>query len=154
MGLLVVAGMMVIGRYLLPRLFAQAARTKSPELFLVASLLVVIARSLATAAVGLSPIVGALIAGLLIAETEYHGEVEVITAPFKGLALGVFLITVGHGRRSADDPRQPGPTRARCGRRDAGQDGGHRRCCCGWAAAAGGRGRDRPADGLARPKPP
>ena len=82
---------------LLPRLFAQAARTKSPELFLAVSLLVVIVASLATGAVGLSPIVGALIAGLLIAETEYHSEVEVITAPFKGLALGVFLITVGMG---------------------------------------------------------
>ncbi|MFL9842131.1 cation:proton antiporter [Sphingomonas sp. ST-64] len=83
------------GRFFLPRLFAQAARTKSPELFLAASLLVVIVASLATTAVGLSPIVGALLAGLLIAETEYHSEVEVITAPFKGLALGVFLITVG-----------------------------------------------------------
>jgi len=57
----------------------------------------VIIASLATAAVGLSPIVGALIAGLLIAETEYHTEVEGITAPFKGLALGIFLITVGMG---------------------------------------------------------
>src|SRR3546814_172413 len=47
--------------------------------------------------VGLSPIVGALLAGLMIAETEYHGEVESITAPFKGLALGVFLISVGMG---------------------------------------------------------
>jgi len=83
------------GRLLLPRMFAQAARTKSPELFLAASLLVVIVASLATTAAGLSPIVGALIAGLLIAETEYHGAVEAITAPFKGLALGVFLITVG-----------------------------------------------------------
>ena len=55
----------------------------------------VIVASLATAAVGLSPILGALIAGMLIAETEYHGEVEVITAPLRGLALGVFLITVG-----------------------------------------------------------
>ena len=55
----------------------------------------VIVASLATSAAGLSPIVGALLAGLLIAETEYHSEVEVITAPFKGLALGVFLITVG-----------------------------------------------------------
>ena len=80
---------------MLPRLFEQAARTKSPELFLAASLLVVIVASVATTAAGLSPIVGALLAGLLIAETEYHSEVEVITAPFKGLALGVFLITVG-----------------------------------------------------------
>jgi len=83
------------GRIVLPRLFAQAARTKSPELFLAASLLVVIVASVATTAAGLSPIVGALLAGLLIAETEYHHEVEIITAPFKGLALGVFLITVG-----------------------------------------------------------
>ena len=94
-GALVVIGMMVIGRLALPRLFAQAARTKSPELFLAASLLVVIIASLATSAAGLSPIVGALLAGLLIAETEYHAEVEGITEPFKGLALGIFLITVG-----------------------------------------------------------
>jgi len=96
-GLLVVVAMMVIGRFGLPRLFAQAARTKSPELFLAASLLVVIGASLATTLVGLSPIVGALVAGLLIAETEYHSEVEAIMEPFKGLALGVFLLTVGMG---------------------------------------------------------
>ncbi len=94
-GGLVVAALLVFGRFALPRLFSQAARTKSPELFLAASLLVVIGSSLATAVVGLSPIVGALIAGLLIAETEYHGEVESIMLPFKGLALGVFLITIG-----------------------------------------------------------
>ncbi|KTF69391.1 cation:proton antiporter [Sphingomonas sp. HT-1] len=94
-GMATVAVLFLGGRFVLPRMFAQAARTKSPELFLAASLLVVIVASLATTAAGLSPIVGALIAGLLIAETEYHGEVEAITAPFKGLALGVFLLTVG-----------------------------------------------------------
>lgn len=94
-GTAVIVALLVLGRYLLPPLFAQAARTKSPELFLAASLLVVILASLATAAAGLSPIVGALVAGLLIAETEYHSEVEQITEPFKGLALGVFLITIG-----------------------------------------------------------
>jgi CPA2 family monovalent cation:H+ antiporter-2 len=96
-GALVIAALLVFGRVGLPRLFAQAAKTKSPELFLAASLLVVIAASLATGAAGLSPIMGALLAGLLIAETEYHTEVEAITKPFKGLALGVFLITVGMG---------------------------------------------------------
>ena len=95
LGALTIAAMLLLGRFLLPRLFAQAARTKSPELFLAASLLVVIGASLATTAVGLSPIMGALIAGILIAETDYHDEVEVITAPFRGLALGIFLITVG-----------------------------------------------------------
>lgn len=94
-GGVVIAVLLIAGRVVLPRLFAQAARTKSPELFLAASLLVVIGASLATTLVGLSPIVGALIAGLLIAETEYHTEVELIMEPFKGLALGVFLITVG-----------------------------------------------------------
>ncbi|MBA2466932.1 MAG: cation:proton antiporter [Sphingomonas sp.] len=89
--------MLFAGRFLLPHLFAQAARTKSPELFLAVCLLVVIVASLATAAIGFSPILGALLAGIVIAETEYRGEVEVVTAPFRGLGLGIFLITVGMG---------------------------------------------------------
>ena len=96
-GTVTVVVMYLGGRFILPKLFAQAARTKSPELFLAASLLVAIVASLATAAVGLGPIVGALLAGILIAETAYHGEVEAIVRPFQGLALGVFLITVGMG---------------------------------------------------------
>jgi CPA2 family monovalent cation:H+ antiporter-2 len=95
LGVLVVAGMLVLGRLALPALFSQAARTKSPELFLSISLLTVILASLATGAVGLSPILGALIAGILIAETDYSAEVEAITTPLAGLALGIFLITVG-----------------------------------------------------------
>lgn len=90
-----VVAMLVVGRFFLPHIFSQAARTKSPEVFLAASLLVVIVSSLLTSLVGLSPIVGALLAGILIAETDYCDEVEVMTAPFKGMALGVFLITVG-----------------------------------------------------------
>ena len=95
LGGLTIAALLIVGRLVLPLLFSQAARTKSPELFLAASLLVVIAAALATNATGLSPIVGALVAGLLIAETDYHAEVEAMTAPFKGLALGIFLITIG-----------------------------------------------------------
>jgi CPA2 family monovalent cation:H+ antiporter-2 len=97
LGIVVMAVLLVGGRLILPKLFDQAARTKSPELFFAVSLLVVILASLATGAAGLSPIVGALIAGLLIAETEYNGEVDHMIAPFKGLALGVFLLTVGMG---------------------------------------------------------
>ncbi|MEO6199023.1 MAG: cation:proton antiporter [Sphingomicrobium sp.] len=95
LGIAVVAAMLVLGRFVLPLLFAQAARTKNPELFLAISLLTVILASLATGAVGLSPILGALIAGILIGETDYHSEVEAITAPLAGLALGIFLITIG-----------------------------------------------------------
>ncbi|HWJ59639.1 MAG TPA: cation:proton antiporter [Sphingomicrobium sp.] len=95
LGVLVVAAMLAIGRFVLPALFAQAARTKNPELFLAISLLTVILASLATSSIGLSPILGALIAGVLIGETDYHAEVEAITSPLTGLALGIFLITVG-----------------------------------------------------------
>jgi CPA2 family monovalent cation:H+ antiporter-2 len=95
LGLIAVTALLIAGRIVLPRVFAQAARTRSPELFLSVTLLVVILASLATLAVGLSPIVGALIAGLVIAETDYAHEVEGIIAPFKNLALGVFLLTVG-----------------------------------------------------------
>lgn len=95
MGGATVIALLLLGRMLLPRLFRQAARTKNPELFLSAALLVIILASMATTLAGLSPIVGALLAGLLIAETEYRAQVEVMTEPFKGLALGVFLITVG-----------------------------------------------------------
>jgi monovalent cation:H+ antiporter-2, CPA2 family len=91
----VALGMLFGGRLLLPSLFAQAARTKNPEVFLAACLLVVIVASLVTSAIGFSAVLGALIAGIVIAETEYRGEVEVITAPFRGLGLGIFLITVG-----------------------------------------------------------
>jgi CPA2 family monovalent cation:H+ antiporter-2 len=94
-GAVVIIIMLIAGRFLLPPLFAQAARTKSPELFLSVSFLTVILGSFATGGVGLSPILGAIIAGVLIAETEYRSEVEVVTAPLRGLALGVFLITVG-----------------------------------------------------------
>jgi CPA2 family monovalent cation:H+ antiporter-2 len=87
--------MLFLGRLLLRQLFAQAARTKNPEIFLAVCLLVVIISSMVTRAIGFSPVLGALIAGIVIAETEYRGEVEVVTAPIRGLGLGIFLITVG-----------------------------------------------------------
>jgi CPA2 family monovalent cation:H+ antiporter-2 len=91
----VAIGLLFGGRLLLPILFGQAARTKNPEVFLAACLLVVIVSSMVTSAIGFSAVLGALIAGIVIAETEYRGEVEVITAPMRGLGLGIFLITVG-----------------------------------------------------------
>jgi CPA2 family monovalent cation:H+ antiporter-2 len=95
LGAIAAIGLLIGGRLLLPSLFAQAARTKSPELFLSVCLLAVIVASMITSAVGFSPIFGALIAGIVIAETEYRGEVEIVTAPLRGLGLGIFLITVG-----------------------------------------------------------
>lgn len=94
-GTLAVAALLLLGRKCIPPLFRQAARTKSPELFLAAALVIVIGASVITTAAGLSPIIGALVAGLLIAETEYHRQVEITIEPFKGLALGVFLMSIG-----------------------------------------------------------
>ncbi|MCL6740316.1 cation:proton antiporter [Sphingomonas sp. RB56-2] len=94
-GVAVVIAILVIGRFILPALFAQAARAKKPELFMAITLLVVILSAAVSASAGMSTIMGALVAGLVIAETDYRNEVEVVIEPFKGLALGIFLISVG-----------------------------------------------------------
>ncbi len=96
-GLLAIFAIVAIGRLALRPLFRSVARTRSPELFVAACLLVVIGTELATAAAGLSMALGALIGGLLLAGTEYRRQVEVTIDPFKGLAVGVFLISIGMG---------------------------------------------------------
>ena len=85
----------VAGRLLLRPMLKSVARAKSQELFVAACLLVVVGAGLAAAAAGLSMAVGAFIAGLLLAETEYRHEVEVTIEPFKGLLLGLFFVSVG-----------------------------------------------------------
>ena len=90
-----VLGLVVAGRVVLRPLFRSVARTGSPELFVAACLLVVLATGLATAAVRLPMELGSLIAGLLLAETEFRRQIEVTIDPFKGLLVGVFLISVG-----------------------------------------------------------
>ena len=83
------------GRMLLRPLFRRVAATQSPELFMAACLLVILAISIVTASAGLSMALGALMAGLLLAETEYRRQIEYTIEPFKGLMVGVFLISAG-----------------------------------------------------------
>jgi monovalent cation:H+ antiporter-2, CPA2 family len=90
-----IGAILLLGRYLLRPLFRAAARTKSSELFMAASLLVVIGTGLVTAASGLSMALGAFIAGLILAETEFRREIEATIEPFKGLLVGVFFFSVG-----------------------------------------------------------
>jgi CPA2 family monovalent cation:H+ antiporter-2 len=92
-----VGGILAVGRLALRPLMRSVARTHSPDLFMAACLLVVLACALATEAAGVSMALGALIGGLLLAGTEYRRQVEVTIEPFKGLLLGVFLISVGMG---------------------------------------------------------
>jgi CPA2 family monovalent cation:H+ antiporter-2 len=85
----------VVGRFVLRPIFRFAAQTGSRELIMAMSLLMVIALAGATGYAGLSTALGAFLAGLLLSETEYRHQIEVDLAPFKGLLLGVFFITVG-----------------------------------------------------------
>ena len=92
-----IAVLVVAGRLLLRPMLKSVARAKSEEMFLAACLLVVIGAGLISALAGLSMAIGAFIAGLLLAETEYRHEVEVTIEPFKGLLLGLFFLSVGIG---------------------------------------------------------
>lgn len=85
----------VAGRLLLRPVLRQVAQARSPEMFTAAVLLAVIGVSTLTASFGLSMALGAFLAGLLLAETEYKHQIEVDIEPFKGLMLGLFFMSVG-----------------------------------------------------------
>lgn len=90
-------GILLFGRYLLAPLYRMVGAAKSPELFMALTLLVVLAMAAATGLVGLSMALGAFLAGLLLAESEYRHAVDVSIEPFKGLLLGLFFLSVGMG---------------------------------------------------------
>lgn len=90
-------GIMLFGRFLLAPLYRMVGAAKSPELFMALTLLVVIAMAAITGIVGLSMALGAFLAGLLLAESEYRHAVDVSIEPFKGLLLGLFFLSVGMG---------------------------------------------------------
>lgn len=92
-----IVALVAFGRLLLRPMMKSVARAKSEELFMAASLLIVIGAGLVAALTGLSMALGAFIAGLLLAETEYRHEVEVTIEPFKGLLLGLFFLSIGIG---------------------------------------------------------
>ena len=87
----VLAALLLAGPRVMRAWFGLVARRKSTELFVLNVLLVILAMAFVTGLAGLSLALGAFLAGMLIAETEYHVEVEAMLGPFKGLALGVFL---------------------------------------------------------------
>lgn len=87
----------LVGRVMLRPLFRQVAATKSSELFIATILFVIVATGVIAAAAGLSMALGAFVAGLLLAETEYRKSVEATIEPFKGLLLGIFFFTIGMG---------------------------------------------------------
>jgi len=92
---LVLTALVIFGRLALRPFFHFVAETKSPEFFMAACLLVVLGDGLAAAASHLSMALGAFVAGLLLAETEYRREIEVTIEPFRGLLLGLYFLSVG-----------------------------------------------------------
>lgn len=102
-----IAGIVVIGRLALRPLFRLVATTDSSESFMAATLLTALGTGLIAATAGLSMGLGAFIAGLLLAETEYRRAIEVTIEPFKSLLIGVFFLTVGMGLDPAQLAAQP-----------------------------------------------
>lgn len=95
MAVAIIGGLVIGGHYLLRPVLRIAARTQMPEIFTVTALLVVIGAALLMQAAGMSMVLGAFIAGMLLADSEYRHELEADIAPFKGLLLGLFFIAVG-----------------------------------------------------------
>ncbi|SDB41529.1 cation:proton antiporter domain-containing protein [Bauldia litoralis] len=91
----VVAGIIVFGRIMQRPLLRLTTGTGSRELVVAIGLFMAIGAAVLTAQVGLSPALGAFLAGLLLGETEYRHQIEVDIEPFKGLLLGLFFMTVG-----------------------------------------------------------
>jgi monovalent cation:proton antiporter-2 (CPA2) family protein len=90
-----VSMVVLIGRFLVRPLFRAIARTRLREMFTAAALLLVVGTSILMSRVGLSPALGAFLAGVVLANSEYRHELESDIQPFKGLLLGLFFIAVG-----------------------------------------------------------
>jgi len=91
----VIAGIVLGGRLLLRPALRWIAKSDTPEIFTAASLLLVVAIAALMQLVGLSMALGAFLAGVLLAESEYRRELETDIEPFKGLLLGLFFMAVG-----------------------------------------------------------
>ena len=92
---LTIGGLIIAGRYLLRPVLQIAAGSKIPEIFTATALLVVIGAALVMEFAGMSMVLGAFIAGMLLADSEFRHQLEADIGPFKGLLLGLFFIAVG-----------------------------------------------------------
>ncbi|MDR7232710.1 monovalent cation:proton antiporter-2 (CPA2) family protein [Caulobacter sp. BE264] len=95
------------GRYLVRPLFRFIAKARLREIFTASALLIVVAVASLMQTVGLSPALGAFLAGVVLAESEFRRELETDIEPFRGLLLGLFFMTVGAGVDLPLVARQP-----------------------------------------------
>ncbi len=97
---LAIAAIVVVGRFALRPLLRLVAATQGQDHFLAAVMLIAVGTGIAVTFAGLSMALGAFIAGLMLAETEYRRAIEAIIEPFKGLLLGTFFLLVGLSLRA------------------------------------------------------
>lgn len=102
-----ITAIVVIGRLLLRPLFRLVASSGTNELFIAATLFVIVGTGMMAAVAGLSMAMGAFVAGLLLAETEFRKAIEATIEPFKGLLLGLFFFTIGMNIDVRELAREP-----------------------------------------------
>lgn len=103
-----VALIFLAGRRMVAPVFRTFAQQRQPEIFVALTLLFTLGIAGLTAAVGLSLALGAFLAGLLLAETEFRHEIEITLEPFKALLMGLFFMSVGMGIDLEEVARKPG----------------------------------------------
>ncbi|MGY2186912.1 Glutathione-regulated potassium-efflux system protein KefC [compost metagenome] len=88
-------GLLLASRWLLPRLFHEVAAARSAELFVLLALVIVLMTASLTHMLGLSPALGAFLAGMLLGESHYRHQIEADLRPFRDILLGVFFVSIG-----------------------------------------------------------
>jgi CPA2 family monovalent cation:H+ antiporter-2 len=93
--ILTILALYIVGKAVLKPVFVFANRHGGPEVFMALSLLVIVASASVANVAGLSMALGAFIAGLLLADTEYRHEIESLVVPFKSMLIGIFFVSFG-----------------------------------------------------------
>ncbi|QXI04555.1 Glutathione-regulated potassium-efflux system protein KefC [Pseudomonas fluorescens] len=88
-------GLLLASRWILPRLFHEVAASRSAELFVLLALVIVLLTAWLTHLLGLSPALGAFLAGMLLGESHYRHQIEADIRPFRDILLGVFFVSIG-----------------------------------------------------------
>ncbi|RKZ87693.1 MAG: transporter, partial [Gammaproteobacteria bacterium] len=94
---LAIVGLLFAGRYLLNPILGRIVASQDPEVFIAVAVLLVLGVAWIMESVGLSMALGAFLAGLMLAESQYRHQIEADILPFRGILLGLFFMTVGMG---------------------------------------------------------
>jgi CPA2 family monovalent cation:H+ antiporter-2 len=94
-GVVVVVILLSIGKWILPWVFNEVAKTRTEELFVLTTILIALLAAGATYAFGLSMALGAFLAGMMLSESQYRHQLEADIRPFRDILMGIFFVTVG-----------------------------------------------------------